>query len=176
MCMRSHFSHVWLFVTLQTVACQAPLSMGFSRQESWGGLPVPSPGKLPSPGTEPVSLMSPALGNEFFTTSTTREDFCRHLIWNSKTILLWYLIFFYSVYNLLSICHRLAHCIHTNIQMITSVSTSSTFPDLTNHQLKTFEKQIQKILKNKSLNLLYTSKCLFGNSIVFCGISYLKMI
>ena len=60
--------------------------------------------------------------------------------------------------------------------MITSVSTSSTFPDLTNHQLKTFEKQIQKILKNKSLNLLYTGKYLFGNSIVFCGISYLKMI
>ena len=41
-----------------TVACQAPLSMGFSRQEYWSGLPFPSPGDLPDPGTEP---RSPAL-------------------------------------------------------------------------------------------------------------------
>ena len=38
-----------------TVACQAPLSMGFSRQESWSGLPLPSPGNLPNPGIEPGS-------------------------------------------------------------------------------------------------------------------------
>ena len=44
-----------LFVTLQTVACQAPLSMGFSRQEYWSGLPCPSLGDLPDPGIEPVA-------------------------------------------------------------------------------------------------------------------------
>ena len=43
------------FATLWTVAGQAPLSMGFSRQEYWSGLPCPPPGDLPSPGTEPRS-------------------------------------------------------------------------------------------------------------------------
>ena len=47
-------SHVWLFVTPWTVAHQAPLSMEFSRQEAWNGLPFPSPGDLPIPGVEPV--------------------------------------------------------------------------------------------------------------------------
>ena len=50
---------------------QAALSMGLSRQEHWGGLPCPPPGDLPDPGTEPVSLMSPALAGGFFTTRTT---------------------------------------------------------------------------------------------------------
>ena len=49
------FSRVQLFETPQTVAHQAPLSMGFSRQEYWSGLPFPSPGDLPDPGVEPVS-------------------------------------------------------------------------------------------------------------------------
>ena len=48
-------SHVRLFATLWTVPCQAPLSMGFSRQEYWSGLPFPSPGDLPDPGIEPSS-------------------------------------------------------------------------------------------------------------------------
>ena len=48
-------SRVRLFVTPWTVAHQAPLSMGFSRQEYWSGLPVPSPGDLPNPGIEPES-------------------------------------------------------------------------------------------------------------------------
>ena len=48
-------SHVWLLVTLWTVACQAPLSMGFSRQEYWSGLPFPVPGHLPDPGIEPTA-------------------------------------------------------------------------------------------------------------------------
>ena len=55
-CKLSHFSRVWLFVTLWTVACQPPLSMGFSRQECWSGWP--SPGDLSDPGIE---LRSPAL-------------------------------------------------------------------------------------------------------------------
>ena len=55
---------VQLFVTLWTVASQAPLSMGFSRQEYWSRLPCPPPGDLPDPRMEPISLMSlnPGLG------------------------------------------------------------------------------------------------------------------
>ena len=56
----SCFSRVQLFVTLWTIAHQVPLSMGFSRQEYWSGLLCPPPGDLPSPGTEPASLISPA--------------------------------------------------------------------------------------------------------------------
>ena len=52
--------------TLWTVACQAPLSMEFSRQEYWNGLPCPPPGDLPDPGIKPVSLTSPALAGGFF--------------------------------------------------------------------------------------------------------------
>ena len=58
--MLSHFSPVQLFATLWTLTCQAPLSMGFSRQEYWNGLPCPHPGDLPNPGIKPASLMSPA--------------------------------------------------------------------------------------------------------------------
>ena len=61
----SHFSHVQLFATLWTVACQAPLSMGFSRQEYWGGLPCPPLGDLPNPGIKLTSLMSLALAGGF---------------------------------------------------------------------------------------------------------------
>ncbi|ELR47761.1 hypothetical protein M91_04118, partial [Bos mutus] len=50
---------------------QAPLSLGFSRQEYWIGLPCPSPGDLPNPGIEAVSLVSPALTGGLITTSTT---------------------------------------------------------------------------------------------------------
>ena len=52
----SCFSHVWLLATVWTVAHQASLSMGFSRQDYWSELPFPSPGDLPDPGIEPVSL------------------------------------------------------------------------------------------------------------------------
>ena len=53
-----------MFATPLTVAHWASLSMGFPRQECWSGLPFPSPGNLPDPGTEP---MSPALADRFFT-------------------------------------------------------------------------------------------------------------
>ena len=56
-----------------TVACQAPLSMGFSRQEYWSGLPCPPPEDLPASGIEPASLTSPVLAGEFFATSTNWE-------------------------------------------------------------------------------------------------------
>ena len=73
-CMLSHFSHVQLFVTLWTVACQAPLSMGILQQEYWSRLLFPSPGDLPDPGVEPTSPTSPALAGMFFTTNATWED------------------------------------------------------------------------------------------------------
>ena len=60
-CALSHFSPVRLFATLWTVLCQAPLSIGFFRQEYWSGLPCPPPGDLPSPVIEPVSPVVPAL-------------------------------------------------------------------------------------------------------------------
>ena len=66
-------SCVQLFVTPKTVAHQAPLSMRFPRPEYWSELPFPLPGDLPNLGIEPVSLTSPALAGEFFTTSATWE-------------------------------------------------------------------------------------------------------
>ena len=72
-CLPSLFSHVQLFAALWTVACQAPLSMGYSWQEYWSGLPCPPSEDLPDPGTEPASLTPPALTGRFSTTSTTWE-------------------------------------------------------------------------------------------------------
>ena len=66
--MLSRFSGVQPFMRLWTVACQAALSIGFSRQEYWSGLPCPPPGDLPEPGIKPASLVSPALAGRFFTT------------------------------------------------------------------------------------------------------------
>ena len=73
-CVVSCFSLVRLFVTLWTVgSLQAPLSMGFSKQEYWSGLPFPLPGNLPNTGIQPVQLMSPTLASGFFTTSAILE-------------------------------------------------------------------------------------------------------
>ena len=66
-------SHIQLFVTPWTVACQAPLPMGFSRQEYWSGLPRPPPGDLPDPGIEPTSFASPVLAGRVFITAATWE-------------------------------------------------------------------------------------------------------
>ena len=55
------------------VLCQAPLPMGFSRQEYWSGLPCSPPGDRPDPGIEPMTLTSSALAGGFFTTSSTWE-------------------------------------------------------------------------------------------------------
>ena len=68
----SRFSHVQLFVTLWTVAHQAPLSLGFFRQEYWNGLPCPPPRDLLDPGIELTSA-SPVLAHGFVTTSATWE-------------------------------------------------------------------------------------------------------
>ena len=60
------FSRVWLFMTLWTTALQAPLSMGFSRQEHWSGWPCPPPGDFPDLRIEPTSPTAPALRVDFF--------------------------------------------------------------------------------------------------------------
>ena len=78
LCILRNFSHVWLFATLWTVAQQAPLSMGISRQKYWSRLPCPS-GDLPNPGMEPASLTSCALANGFFTTSVTQEAHIQYI-------------------------------------------------------------------------------------------------
>ena len=57
-----------LTVTPWTVACQAPLSMKFSRQEYWSWLPFPTPGDLPNPGIEPAYPTAPAVAGRIFTT------------------------------------------------------------------------------------------------------------
>ena len=80
-CVLSHFSHVQLFETLWTVACHAPLSIGFSKQEYWSGLACPPPGDLPDPEIEPTSPVAPALQADSLLLSH----------WGSQT---WYSILF----------------------------------------------------------------------------------
>ena len=79
-CMLGRFSCVQLFATPWTVARQAPLSMEFSRQEYWPGLPCLPPGDFPDPGIKPKSLMFPGLAGGFFTTSNTRAalNYCQN--------------------------------------------------------------------------------------------------
>ena len=78
----SRFSHVWFSATLWIAGHQAPLSMGFSRQVYWSGLPLPSPGDLPDPGIKPGSpaLQEDSLPTEFFllwgVISTWTADLC----------------------------------------------------------------------------------------------------
>ena len=79
----SHFSRVQHFAALWPVALQAPLSVGFSRQEYWTGLPCPLPGDLSDPGIDPASLMYLALVRGFFTTSTSWEALIVGLLRNN---------------------------------------------------------------------------------------------
>ena len=77
-------SCVWLFETPWTVAHQAPLFMGFSRQEYWSGLPFPPPGNLLNPGIEPLSLVSPASAGRFFTTAPPGKHWFHHQARNHR--------------------------------------------------------------------------------------------
>ena len=70
----THFSCVQLFATLWIVACQAPLSMGFSMHEYWSWLPFPSPSNHPNPGIKPAPLMFPELAGSFFLITSTIWD------------------------------------------------------------------------------------------------------
>ena len=72
-------SRVQLFATLCTVAHQAPLPMGFPRQEYWSQLPFPSPGVLPNQGIKPVSPASLALAGGFFTIKSPGKPVDRDL-------------------------------------------------------------------------------------------------
>ena len=75
MCMHAYMlSHVRLFATPWTVACQAPLAMKFSRQGYGNESSFPPPGDLPDPGIKPESLVSPALSGRFFTTAPSRKS------------------------------------------------------------------------------------------------------
>ena len=83
--------------------CQAPLSMGFSRQEYWSGLPFPSPGDLPDPGIKPASLKSPTLAGGFFTTTHLGSTF--RILFHTSFIVLFFsfrFLHFYSLYLYLS--------------------------------------------------------------------------
>ena len=71
-------SCVQLFATPWTVAHQAPLSMGFSRQEYLSGLPCPAPGDLPDPGIEPASPAAPDLAVRFFTAEPTEKPITKY--------------------------------------------------------------------------------------------------
>ena len=78
-------SRVWLFATLWTAAHQAPLPIGFSRQEYWSGLPFPSPGDLPDPGIEPRSPALQADAGRRFNLWATRKP----AIQNSSIVCVW---------------------------------------------------------------------------------------
>ena len=100
-------SHVRLFVSPWSVACQASLSMGFPRQECWSGLPFPSSGGLPNPGIEPVSLVSPALTRRFFTISST--------------------CYFTTIKNLNTFSMENKWCCQSLSEMLTFLTESSTY-------------------------------------------------
>ena len=70
-------SHIQLFVTPWSVDCQAPLSMKFSRQEYWSGLPFPPPGDVPDPRIEPKSPAPLAFTGRFLATSAPWEALMR---------------------------------------------------------------------------------------------------
>ena len=114
-CVLSHFSRVQLFATLWTVAHQDPLSMGFSRQEYWSGLPCPPPGDLPDPGIKPASFMSPALAGGFFTTNFTWEvpHIQTHVIKSSLEFLI--------AYHMSTFCPH-THCLASTVIYIAILS------------------------------------------------------
>ena len=90
-------SCVWLFATPWTITYQAPLSMGFSRQEYWNGLLFPSPGDLPNPGIEP---RSPALQAD----TLLPEPFSRILLKDSDLVRhIWILIRYFPNFKMLII-------------------------------------------------------------------------
>ena len=89
MCVLSHFSRVWLFATLWTVARQTPRSMGFSKQEYWSGLPCPPSGDLPDPEIEPRSPVSSA-----FQVESLPLSHCKPLILGARLKFVFYLCFY----------------------------------------------------------------------------------
>ena len=77
---RKSFSHVQILQPHAQWSCQAPLSLGFSRQEYWSGLPFPSPGHLSYPGIKPASPVAPALAGGFFITALPGNPGALHIL------------------------------------------------------------------------------------------------
>ena len=100
-------NYVRLFAAPWTVAHQAPVSMGFPRQEDWSGLPFPSPGDLPNPGIKPTS---PVLAGEFFTTESAGKPCCYYPTQKYPCALLEWFHFIWF-YVLKSVCILLAKLI-----------------------------------------------------------------
>ena len=97
--------------SLWTVAHHAPLSMGFSRQEYWSGLPCLSPGDLPNPRVKPASLVSPVLTSRFFITSATWEALPqRSVIFNFFSVFEWLTIFFSGCQKIVNLHCCLLDC------------------------------------------------------------------
>ena len=113
-------SRVLFFAAPWTVACQAPPSIEFSRQEYWSGLPCLLPGDLPNAGIKLMSLMSPALVSRFFITCATSEAPIECLL-HAKSYLIYYpfyLPFYLLPRELSSLCNYVhpafyrSHCPH----------------------------------------------------------------
>ena len=94
-CACARFTYVQLFTSPWTVACQAPLSVEFSRQEYWRGLPFSSPGNLPHPGTETVSLRISCVGRQILYYCATWED-----AWKDTT----YTCYFFQISSYCWLC------------------------------------------------------------------------
>ena len=138
-CMLSCFSCIRLFVPLWIVVHQAPLSMGFSSQEYWSGLPCPPSGDLPDLGTETASLISPDQAGGFFTTNAIREAFtlCKtlqiHLIISSEL-------------NFLNFCDT-----SSNWQAISSIFNQGSF----NYMYSWFPKNLEHSLIKQKNNVVF---------------------
>ena len=137
-CVLSHFSRVWLCATPWTVAPQAPLSMGLSRQEYWSGEPFPSPGDLPDPGIGPGSpalqadsLLSEPQGKPILVLYPLPNKWNHQRLEErrgGKEI---------STYTEISTCHK----IHFSLKVYNSVVFSiDWFTDLCNHHYSLIQK------------------------------------
>ena len=128
-CVLSRFSHVRLFVTLWTVAHQAPLSMGLSWQEYQSGLPFPPPGDLPNPGIKSASLISPALAGWLFTSSTTWEAQSSNAVWQIISKFQWTITFILHIHGSMGLLWfgwlSWAHLSQTGLQMSGQVQVCS---------------------------------------------------
>ena len=121
-CMHT-LSHVWLFETPRSAACQAPLSIGFSRQGYWSRLPFPSPDCLPDPGTKFLPLEPPELAGRFCTSWAIEEA---HIIYRYKVYI--YLFIFLLILQSLEKLYLNDRClVSSNLVVFSRVSDTSLF-------------------------------------------------
>ena len=120
-------SRVRLFATLGTVACEDPLSMGFSRQEYWRGLPCPPPGDLPNPGIEPMSLTAPvcqASSLPLVPAGTPYTCICSLLVFSSVVV-------YHRIFNIVLCLYRwtlFIHPVYKSLPLPTPASHSTPPP------------------------------------------------